>query len=197
MAYETREKWLLEATQQLRPLFREQGANIPDIYVSVGWPKGSRGANHAIGQCWPKSADGTPAVFISPELPNAAHVLHVLVHELVHATVGCDAGHRGPFRKLALAVGLEGKMTSTHAGPDLAQRLHALGDTLGEYPHSALAPNAIKKQTTRMVKLECMAWDADDTGEGGCGMVIRTTRKWLETIGEPHCACGGRFARAD
>jgi hypothetical protein len=37
---------------------------------------------------------------------------------------------------------------------------------------------------TRMVKLICK----------DCGMIIRTTRKWIAESGEPYCGtCGGRF----
>ena len=39
-------------------------------------------------------------VFIAPTLdgPNAAAVL---VHELIHAALDCQHGHKGPFKKLA------------------------------------------------------------------------------------------------
>ena len=34
-----------------------------------------------------------------------------------------------------------------------------------------------------MLKAEC----------DSCGMVVRTTRKWIEEVGLPTCACGGQF----
>lgn len=46
-------------------------------------------------------------------------ILATLVHELVHTAVGTRVRHRAPFRRLALAVGLRGRMTATVAGPAL------------------------------------------------------------------------------
>ena len=56
----TREGWLAEATEALRPMFRDAGARIPDkirfamAFTSAG-TKGGR-----IGECWQDtaSADG-------------------------------------------------------------------------------------------------------------------------------------------
>ena len=98
---------------------------------------------------------------------------------MVHATVGTDKGHKGPFKKLATRLGLIGKMTATVASPELKTRLDAMAAELGPYPHAAMNTNAIKKQTTRMVKVEC----------AGCGYIVRTTEKWIE-VGLPTCPCG-------
>jgi hypothetical protein len=40
----------------------------------------------------------------------------------------------------------------------------------------------MKKQSTRMLKLEC-----DE-----CGYVVRTTQKWIN-VGVPVCHCGAEF----
>ena len=34
----TRENWLLTGVDRLRPLFRAQGHEVPEVKVSVGWP---------------------------------------------------------------------------------------------------------------------------------------------------------------
>jgi hypothetical protein len=196
-ARKTREQWLQQATTALRADFRRQGATVPDVYVSTGWPKGGRGK--VIGQCFPASmvADSKPAVFVTPALDDSLAVLAVLAHELVHATVGTACGHKGPFRTLALAVGLEGPMTATHAGAALQERFRAIVARIGDYPSARVNAAGRRKQGIRMLKLECMAWDGPDgEGEAGCGMLIRTTRKWLEDIGAPRCACGGQFQEA-
>ena len=53
-------------------------------------------------------------------LKDPLEVAATLVHELVHIlAVGVEEGHRGKFTKLAKAIGLEGKMTATHAGETL------------------------------------------------------------------------------
>jgi hypothetical protein len=190
----TREQYLLAAVDSLRPLFTRAGATIPAVHVSTGWPS-SRGTSQkrkALGECWDKSAsaDKVAQVFISPWLSDCLNarppgndgmgVLPVLVHELVHVVIGNEAGHGPKFRKLALAVGLEGKMTSTIAGEKLIGELKALMPALGDYPHAKLdlLKRPTKKQGTRMIKCVCP-----------CGYTVRTTKKWLER-GTPTCPCG-------
>jgi len=182
-----REEWLTECIAKVRPMFEDQGRPIPEkVRASCSWPSqgGLAQKQKRIGEAWSSkcSGDGTFEVFISPVLMESAEVAAVLVHELVHCAVGLKCGHNGPFRKLALAVGLEGKMTATTAGEELAGRLERIVAKLGEYPHSKLKhSNAPKKQSTRMKKVEC----------DNCGCIVRMTRKWLEEVGCPTCACGG------
>jgi hypothetical protein len=188
----TREGWLIAATDLLRTHFKTAGYEIPaKLHVSCGWPsRGGTGTRkYPIGECWPEKASEDKAchIFISPRLTASvteaqAGVLPVLVHELVHAVVGCKEKHNKVFKKAALAVGLEGKMTATHAGESLMQELRLMTQArLGDYPHPALQPGfrLDKKQTTRLIKAEC----------GECGCNVRITRKWLEEVGAPLCAC--------
>lgn len=188
-ATETREEWLTRAVDALRPLFAEVGETVPAVRVSVGFPGGGS-ARKRIGECWAPGAsvDGVAQLFVSPIIGSAVDALAVLVHELIHAIDECKSGHKGAFRKVAVAVGLTGKMTATVAGPDLAPRLAALASSLGDYPHAALtlAAAAEKKQTTRMLKVEC----PDD------GYTIRTTAKWL-AVGNPSCPCGTEMVAAE
>lgn len=181
-----REDWLNAATTEMKPWFVAEAAPLPEtLRVSCGWPSrgGQSAKKRSIGQCWNPiaSADGTTEVFISPVLADAVRVLDVLVHELVHAAVGVDKGHKGPFRKLAKALGLEGKMTETNAGPELTERLNVLAEKLGPYPHASLdAKLGLKKQGTRMLKASCP----------DCGYTVRLTAKWAD-YGMPTCVCGG------
>jgi hypothetical protein len=85
----------------------------------------------------------------------------------------------GRFAKVAKAFGLEGKMTATVAGAELTERLNALVEQLGEYPHALLKESG-KKQSTRMIKCECYS----------CGYIARTSSKWIEQAGAPICPCG-------
>jgi hypothetical protein len=183
----TREVWLQKLLRKLRPLFTGAGIQLPAaIRVSCGWPS-SRALvsptsnNRTIGQCWPvdASADGTPEIFISPYLSEAAWVAATLTHELVHAADDCEHGHKAAFKKMAVAVGLTGKMTATKAGPELAERLNSICEQLGPYPHASLDRSTLPKQGTRMKKLECP----------DCGYTVRTTAKWIEA-GMPTCPCG-------
>lgn len=177
-----REQWLTEAVAKLAPLFEEVGTRVPPVRVSVGWPGGRGKKDAVIGQCWRKAAaaDEISQLFISPVLDDAVRVLDVLTHELCHATDDCESGHRGHFAKLARRIGLDGKLTATVAGPDLAEKLEAIAEELGEYPHAALSKAAdIKKQTTRMLKAECP----------NTKYLVRLTRKWVDTYGAPLCPC--------
>ncbi len=181
-----REEWLSECMGKLRPWFADISAPLPKrIRASCSWPsvKALSRKNRRIGEAWSSdcSGDGSCEVFISPALKEPAKVSATLVHELVHCAVGVECGHKGRFRAVAEAIGLEGKMTETIASVALAERLHAITQAIGMYPHAELtASNAPKKQTTRMIKVECL----------GCGCVVRMTRKWLDEVGPPTCGCG-------
>lgn len=179
----TREEWLEEMMRKLAPMFAAAGAPLPMPLprVSVGFARGSR---RAIGQCHDArlSADGRYQVFVGPTLDEAG-AAHVLTHELVHAAVGTAAGHRGEFRRVALALGLAGRMTSTHAGPELARRLVALAAEVGPYPHAVLQVRPRGRPSgSRMLRLEC-----------GCARIVRASS--LVAEGPPiQCArCNSNF----
>jgi len=190
--YAMREIWLNELMYRLAAYMEEvepgSCAKMKDWRVSCGWPFASR---KAIGQCWSASASraGKVEMFISPQLDKACEVDHVLLHEMVHASVAVR-GHGGAFRKLAVKLGLEGKMTATIPSEALRLRLNEIIAGMPDYPHNALHPGdfGIKKQSTRMIKCRC----------SGCGYILRTTSKWLEK-GIPKCGvpeCEGYFELA-
>jgi hypothetical protein len=56
MAHDTREGWLIAATNEMRPWFAEAGYTIPQtIRFAVAFPSaGARGK--AIGECWQPEA---------------------------------------------------------------------------------------------------------------------------------------------
>lgn len=181
-----RESYLMAAVEALRPTFKKANVEIPPLRVSTGWPSrgGVKAKNRAVGECWSAESakDTKPQIFISPWLDVATGfdgVLSTLAHELVHAVAGNKAGHGPEFKKIAKAIGLEGKATSCGAGPTLLVELEAISAKLGEYPHAKLDKLAApkKKQTTRMIKCECET----------CGYQVRTTKKWITEVGPPHC----------
>lgn len=179
-----RQKWLEDATVALRKRFTAKGYTVPTtVRVSVGWPKGTHGSQHTIGQCWHTAAstDKHNEIFVSPEITlpsNSMQILGVLAHELVHATVGNEAGHKGPFKRCALAIGLEGKMTATTEGAEFKAWGDKLIDKIGKFPAGALDKGiGRKKQTTRLLKCECEQ----------CGYVARVTSKWVDDVGPPIC----------
>lgn len=167
----TREQWLEQAVHLLRPLFKQAKQTIPKkVRISVGFPYASRKAE---GECWYTtcSADGANEIFISPKIAKPESVLDILVHELCHTVAGAGAKHGKAFKVVTTAVGLEGKITATHAGPELVVVLHRIAKTLGSYPHAVLTPRDKPKQSTRLILLEC-----------DCGLKIRITQKWLDEI---------------
>lgn len=185
----TREEWLNSAAVRLNEMIGEKTALKPSkkVLVSTGWPRRDRGGK-VIGQCFIKAAsNGTHHIFISPLLGTADEVLHVLLHELIHAADDCQSKHGGAFTRAARACGLEGKPTATVAGAELGKELKVLAKELGKYPHSKLSAAELPKpQTTRMLLCECIE----------CGCKVRMTRKWLDEAGAPTCGCGARMEEA-
>ncbi len=191
MKFNTREDWLIAAVKVMTPHFEKQGWKIPSVRVSVGW--GFRGGLKVGGQCWDAkaSSDGVHQIFVSPnrmdDPADPFAVLPILAHEVCHAVVGIEAAHGPEFRKIATSIGLTGKMTSTVPGDDMQPTLAEWRLELGEYPHAKLDPGMSpkKKQTTRMVKCECKSED--------CGFLVRTSRKWIDDVGVPHCPKHGKM----
>ncbi len=152
--YETREQWLRDAAQKLKGLIDAhlgkqygdaadcpgQPLNLEKVAVSSGLPKYSPAST--IGQCWSEECteDKTRHIFVCPTIEEDMTVLGVLLHELVHAGVGTKCGHKGEFRRVARAVGLEGKLTATVVNPEstLHEQLRLIISSLGSYPHSPL-----------------------------------------------------------
>jgi hypothetical protein len=185
----TREEWLNQLTKALRPAFLEAGGEIPEkVRTTCGWPSRSgRAKKHRrIGECWSNdnSKDEHFEIFISPTLSKLGEVAETLVHELVHTAVGVKEGHKAAFRKVAVKLGLEGKMTETHAGEALRDRIEVLASEIGPYPHAELTFGDKKVQGTRMLKVVCP--------DPACGFQFRTTRKWID-IGLPTCFCGTKM----
>jgi hypothetical protein len=174
-----REGWLREVARRLAE-WPELPA-LPPFRVGVGFTsKGAR--SNRIGECWAPTCtpDNTCELFIHPGLGDATTVAATLAHELIHAAVGVEAKHGPKFKRVALALGLQGKMTATTAGPRFVERITPILEEVGPYPHGQLRAVGAKstgpKQTTRMLKCECPE----------CGYTVRTTRKWLD-VAVPRC----------
>jgi len=183
--YATREQWLEAAVFEMRPLYLAAGQPVPvALKVSCGFAQGKK---KAIGQCWSdaNSEGHVFELFISPVLSDHTEVLATLAHEVAHACVGVDVGHKKPFKQLVTKIGLEGKVTATVAGPAFKQSIGPILEKLGPYPHARLntetAKGGSKKQTTRLLKAECPL----------CGYTVRVTKKWVDEVGAPHCPAHG------
>lgn len=154
-----RETWLLAIIEDLSTDFVRLGAPLPRVRVSCGFTS----SKQAIGEChYPKgSTDGSTEIFIHPGEADPIDVAAILVHELVHAALGPGFGHGPVFGKLARALGLEGKLTATYAGPKTVARLRdAIADVGFAYPHARLmsgeAADKPKKQVSkRLINVRC------------------------------------------
>lgn len=183
MPYETREQWLNACIGLHVRAFEVEGFDLPKIRIACGFPSvgATRRKNKRIGECWysTSSTDSTFEILISPVIDSIMEVSAIVAHELCHAVLPAGTGHRAPFKRLAKALGLEGKATATYAGDDYKARYGSELESLGEYPHAALNPNMTdrKKQSTRMIKASC----------SDCGYTVRLSRKWLMEAGSPLC----------
>lgn len=187
VADQNREAWLGQAVRAMTEWFAQEGEEVPDIRVSVGWP-GGRGPKATVrGQCWPTTSaeDGVCQIFISPVQADTVTTLAVLLHEMVHAVDDCSDGHRGNFIRVAKAIGFTPKWTcSDNRTLNLTDQLEELAERLGDFPSASIvtgsrAADTPKKQGTRMIKVVCPA----------DGYTLRTTQKWLD-VGVPTCPCG-------
>jgi hypothetical protein len=187
MMEQNRENWLNAVVAKLAPAFAERGAKLPPrIRIAIGFPStGARGKR--IGECWDKTAsrDGTFEILIRPDIDDPTEAAAILAHELCHAAVGIPAGHGPAFRKIALGIGLEGKMKSTLAGPEFLALIKPILAEAGKLPHKRLDLTGLttkpKKQSARLIKCECRE----------CGYIVRTARKWIEEKGAPVCPSEG------
>ena len=158
-----------------RPHFASKGYTIPE---NVRMSCSLTSTKKAIGECWSNLASGDNhyEIFIAPKIADSVMAIDILIHELVHATVGIKAGHKAPFKKCANAVGLIGQMRSAGASPELKAIIQSWVDEAGQYPHAPLTQSGAKKQTTRQIKCVC----------SHCGYQVYTSKKWIE-IAKPVC----------
>ena len=207
-----RETWLNELAALMAPRFEELGHPLPKFRVAVGWT-GAGKVSFVGVECWhsSRSADGVFEIIIAPIIDDSMRVADNLAHELIHAAVGFDCGHKGDFKKMALALGLVGPMTATTAGPEFIAWATPFIEKLGKIPHARIilnpaagegeaeggeaaeAPagkgssNEKKKQSTRMLKATCQAIaPADGSGDGPgqpCGYTVRLSKKWAQKYG--------------
>jgi hypothetical protein len=210
MQHANRESWLNYVASRMAPVFAELGKPLPkNVRIAIGWmSSGTR--SRAIGECWDRrcSEDSHFEIFIKPTIGRdkvlmPLDIAAVLAHELVHAAVGIPEGHGKEFRRVAIGIGLTGKMTATVPGAGFEARMRDILRDAGALPHARMKitmteegygeegeegtiSTAPKKQVNRHVKCECET----------CGYTVRTTNKWIE-IGAPHCPQHGAMRVMD
>ena len=183
----TREEYLQKAKDELNSrVFKQAGYEIPEVKISCSWALGTAVKNKkTLGQCVPRSWSkaNINEIMIVPTVDDSVEVIDTLAHELVHAIDDCQSGHGAGFKKICLAVGLNGasKMTQACAGEELKATIKDIVKDIGLYPHNELKINQRKKQTTRMLKVSCTE----------CDFSYRTSRKNINMITNHVCnGCG-------
>ena len=154
-----REYWLRQAAVFLLDHMQRCGLKNVAVRVSCGWPSsGGLGVGKmTVGECFAPTvcSDGVPQIFVSPRIADSVEVLGILLHELIHASVGHKAGHKKPFSQAARACGLEGPPTATIVSEKLRPVLVQYVQASGVYPHAAIRPTVKEKKGSRLRLYEC------------------------------------------
>jgi hypothetical protein len=173
-----REEWLTRlAREHLWPLIRTRQGAVPQSWrISVKLRRERGKAVPANAARWVEvfSRDQCRHIELSPLL-TAYEATHILLHELIHASVGIDRGHDKEFRRLARAVGLTGPIRSTAPDKALDQWMRKVLRRMPRYPAQRLYP-AGWGPPSRMLTMLCPV----------CSYVIRVARLML-TLGIPTC----------
>lgn len=82
-------------------------------------------------------------------------MLGILLHELIHAAVGCRFGHGKKFSQAAHKVGLIRPWRATTIGETLRPILEAFAANLGAYPHAAIKTRPNSQAGSRLRLYEC------------------------------------------
>jgi hypothetical protein len=181
----TREQWLVDAVEELRPMFADAGHPIcAKIRVSCAFPT-TYTRSGALGQAFPDgaSADRALEVMVAPSLDQPRDVFAVLVSQLCHATNGALSHATVAYQKAAEAMCLEAvgiNWRVTRPSSLFDETFGQIIEALGDYPHAALSAERPKTQSTRMLKAVCPS----------CGYIIRLSSKWAST-GLPVCGIDG------
>jgi len=190
----TREEYLQKAKDELNDrVFKQAGYKIPDVKISCSWALGTADKNKTtLGQCFPRSWSKADIneIMIMPTVDDSEQAIDILAHELVHAVDDNKSGHGAGFRKICLAVGLNGSSQMRHAcaGDELKQTIAEIVKDIGLYPHSELQIHKRKKQSTRMIKVSCTE----------CNFSYRTSRKNIGMMANTICnGCGSDSLEID
>lgn len=186
--HKTREQWLEAAVKLIiKQIFTPASVEVPEVRVSVGWPGGRGPKKNVIGQCFAArtTADKVAQIFVTPAIDDAYTTVETLTHEIIHAVAvdedGVSAGHRGEFIRIAKEIGFTAPWKSAPATEELREKLQAIADKLGVYPHAAInVGDRPTVQKTYYLKVQC---PEDDE------YFVRMTQTKIDDFGYPKCPC--------
>lgn len=194
-------QWLEQATQIMADeIFSPLGYKVPKkLRINVAPIKTSKHsrANTTLGQCYPTAFTGKAQVNIiqmniaTTGGANTGQVLSTLAHELIHAIDNNASGHKkgGAFDKMARAIGLDGMLTATFAGKELAKRLNGIQKKIGKFPTASVDLSGLRRDHNRNLKVVCSGTENDcDHGFNTNKMRIE---QMLNETGSIKCLCCG------
>jgi hypothetical protein len=179
-----REEWLKELANRAIPVIAhhvEYTEEETAVKLSCGFPakQGKRNPVHASLVPPTNSADFYAEIFVTPELSAKREVARAVLPLLVAVVTGDYRQHtayRNAIRRLGLNAG------------ELPSWAKPIVDELPAYPHASLTLPEVKKQTTRLLKVECVP----------CNYIARVSRATLDRLGAPVCpACRQSFTEAN
>lgn len=188
MKHTTREAWLAQAVELCRPLFKGQAELPKTIHAICSFPlKSPKAIGMHLSAKWTQKQGCY--VLLSPVEADPVEVLDTLIHELCHAAISATddvmRGHSKEFKLLARAMGLEGPIRATHAGPELKAKLQKISKDLGPYPHAKIVLQAEPKKEGSKNSVRLVS-PVDEKYS------VWITPKQLEEHGAPSCPISGK-----
>ena len=148
------------------------------------------GGSHAVGLCYSKSSStgGLRVIEVDRETDDLWETIDTVAHEVTHAVLDEQTGHKGLFPIIVKSVfKLGGKPTATTPTEEMKELFYDFLVANGGYPHVAFRPRH-KKQTTRMIKCWCTSWDCVAATEKsmleGKGLIFRISSASLKFMTE-------------
>lgn len=130
MQHPTREQWLNQAIERyFGRLFDRLGIPLPPVRA---WAA----SRYTQGEAWDHAQPfgGPVHIFIDAGVCDPITALATLLHELVHAAIGHEAGHGPQFQQIASATGLNPPWNETQPSPRLQRQLAVIAERLGKFP---------------------------------------------------------------
>lgn len=177
--YKEREAWLSDIASSMHGWFNDLGFPLPPFEIRTGFPSAGRRSPN-ITESWAQNDTESYVIYVRPDRDDRVEVAAALAHQLCRIAVGQKDSHGHLFRHLAISIGLRGRKTESPPGVLFKELVKPVLDDLGDLPCPEVIPTDKEKktrQTTRMVKVTCPV----------CGYVARVSRKWLDSVGPPHC----------
>ena len=177
--HDTAEQWYRQAVEYFRPKFEAAGAKIPPFDISSGFTAAGVRPTRVLGQNFYEQPDRgmqRSHIFLNPRATEPISLIGTVIHEVIHACCGPECGHKAPFKRIALAVGLTGPMRSTTWAPGASEEFaFQVAKMLGAFPNEKFM-GLYKKQKTRLLKVHCKR----------DGYKMRVTSNWLK-LAVPAC----------